>query len=259
MEGINQNQARIGSFTSSNIYKLLAKNKKGDGFGAPALEYIADKNMERRLKLSLANEVDSKETLWGTLVERKAFNILGLDYNLTSNVTLTHPTIPFWAGSRDGAKFDGAGKVETVIDIKCPFTRKSFCQLVDTLGYNNSDPAIGGFVINSIRENHKSGEQYYWQLVSNACISDCNFAELIVYCPYKSELSDIRKLANEASGEGDKFKFLNYAYDENLPYLLDGGYYSNVNIIRFQIPEADKILLTNTVIEAGKLLITKPA
>lgn len=247
MEGINQNVSRIGNFTSSNIYKLLTRNKKGDGFGAPALEYIAEKNTERRLKLGLHNETDSKETLWGTLVERKAFNILGLDYNLTSNITLLHPSIPFWAGSRDGAKFESENKVETVIDIKCPFTRKSFCNLVDANEQN-----LG---INSVRESHKDGEKYYWQLVSNACISNCEFAELIVYCPYKSELSDIREMANSIIGQdADKFKFLNYAYDENLPYLLDSGFYKNINIIRFQVPQADKDLLTATVIEAGKLL-----
>lgn len=249
MEGVNANAYRIGNFTSSNIYKLLTKNKKGDGFGAPALEYIAEKNMERILGLSLNGEVTSRETSWGTLCERFAFNLLGIEYTLSSSVTQLHPTIPFWAGTKDNEKFD-EGK--TVADIKCPFTRKSFCNLVDGV----MTKEFSEDKILYVRGEHKSGEQYYWQLVSNAILTGSKYAELIVFMPYLSQLTEIRELANSAFGEDmNKFSWLNYATDSELPYLKDGGHYNNVNVIRFEVPESDKELLTQTVLEAGKLLI----
>jgi len=104
---------------------------------------------------------------------------------------------------------------------------------------------------------HPDAETYYFQLVSNACIDDCRFAELIVYMPYKSELAQIRQLA-ERSETPEKYYWLTKADDEDLPYLIDGGYYKNLNIIRFAVPETDKEFLTGRVREAGKLLVPRP-
>lgn len=127
---------------------------------------------------------------------------------------------------------------------------KSFIQLVKPLydGLNGMD------AMNLIRENSADGEKYYWQLVSNAIINNCNWAELIVYCPYKSELKEIYALAE---GNPD-VKWLSYVSDGELPYLIDGGYFTNLNIVRFGISQADKDALTNAVLKAGKLLIPYP-
>jgi hypothetical protein len=58
------------------------------------------------------------------------------------------------------------------------------------------------------------------------------------------------------SQNGDSAGFwLSMAKDDELPYLQDDGYYKNINIIRFEVPEADKLLLTKRVLEAGKYLI----
>lgn len=240
------NTARIGNFTSSEIVALTTKGKDKKSFGAPALTYIAETNMERRLKRSLTKEESAKPLVWGKLLEFHVFDQLGLEYQLISNETVVHPDIPYWSGSPDGETED------SVSDIKCPVTLKSFCQLVDPL-YNGLK---GNEAMDAVREANKSGEQYYWQLVSNSIILKKKFAELIVFMPYFSELELIRKMAGEVEGEKmSKHYWIAFGQDDELPYLIDGGYYKNLNIIRFEVPEADKKLLTECVLEAGKMLI----
>lgn len=237
------NQPRIGNFTSSEIVALTKKAKDGKSFGAPALTYIEEANMERRLGRSLTEEINARPLTWGKMLERRPFELLGLEYTLTSTDTFVHPTIPYWAGSPDGGKVSP----KTVIDIKCPITLKSFCQLVDA-------GLAGG--IDQIREDHKDGEKYYWQLVSNAIITGSEWAELIVYMPYKSELEDIRLMAQMVEGDQmSKHYWIANALEDDLPYLLDDGYYKNVNVFAFEISAADKELLTESVLRAGKMLI----
>lgn len=245
---ITKNINRIGSFTSSEVVALTTTGKGELGFGAPAITYIKEKNMERRLGMSLDSEADAKPLTWGKRVEKNVFDLLGMEYILTSTETDVHPLIDYWAGSKDGIKHD-EGK--TVFDIKCPFTRKSFCGLVQPL----YDGLAGMDAMNAIRKEHKDGEKYYWQLVSNSVINNCKFAELIVYAPYQSELDLIRL---EAQGE-DNCMWLAFASDDSLPYIRNNGYYKNLNIIRFEVPQTDKDMLTECVLKAGKLLIERPA
>lgn len=233
-------ELRHGRFTSSGNHVLLKRAKDGKSFGAPAMNYIAQKGMERRLGRSISTESNARELSWGRLVERRVFDLLGLDYTLNSQDTITHPTRPYWAGSPDGFRFIAE---KTVFDIKCPFTLKSFCTFVDA-----------GDIF-TIRDKHDDGEKYYQQIVSNACISDCDWGELIVYCPYKSELPDIRLLADNCPpDEVDSYRWMNYASDEELPYLIEGNHYRNINIFRFPIPEYDKALLTASVDAAEAIL-----
>ena len=237
---ILSNPARIGSFTSSEIYNLLKKDRSGKGFGVPALTYIEERNMARRLGRSLTTETNSRPTTWGKCLEPFAFQKLGFDYDLVSDVTIQHPDIPYWCGSPDliGANLVG--------DEKCPMTLKSFCQLVDPI-YNGLS---GDEAIQIIREKHPDGEKYYQQLVSNSILTNSTFAELIVYVPFRSDLDEIRLSAADRK----EYRWIEYADDYELPWLVDGGYYQDVNIIHFEIPQSDKELLTNAVIEAGKLL-----
>lgn len=242
---------RVGNFTSSEIVALTKKAKNGKDFGAPALTYIEETNFERHLGRSIDDEKTAKPLTWGHLVEGRVFNLLGLEYTLCSSQTIVHPDIPFWSGSPDGEKDSD----DTVIDIKSPITLKSFCQLVDPLyrGLTGMD------AMNDVRENHKDGEKYYWQLVSNAVIRRRRFAELIPYMPYKSELEDIRLMAQQVDAqEMSKHYWIAMAGEDELPFLLDDGYYKNVNIIRFEVPVADKKLLTECVLRAGEMLINQP-
>lgn len=247
------NQIRVGNFTSSKVVALTTVAKDKVSFGAPALTYIDEKNMERRLGRSIDAETDARPLTWGKLLEKRTFNLLGMEYVLSSTETDIHPTIPYWAGSKDGIKHD-QGK--TVIDIKCPMTLKSFCQLVDPLYEGLS----GTEAMNKIRDKHKEGDTYYWQLVSNAIINDAKYAELIVYMPYFSELDDIRFMAQSVDADQlSKHYWIGMANNLELPFILDEGYYKNVNVIRFEVPQEDKELLTDCVKRAGKILINNPS
>ena len=238
------NESRVGNFSSSEIYNLTKKDKSGKGFGVPALTYIAEKNMARRLGRSLTSETNARPTTWGKLLEPFAFSKLGFDYDLVSTETLTHPHYPFWVGSPDvvgDATAAGGGKI--VGDIKCPMTLKSFCQFVDCM--DEPDP------IQAIRSEHTDGEKYYWQLVSNAILTNSTYAELIVFVPFRSDLPEIRLTAMD----DPKYKWVEYADDWELPFLIEGNHYSDLNIIHFEVPQSDKDLLTDCVERAGKLLI----
>lgn len=241
------NKNRNGNFTSSEIFNLLSVAKDGKNFGKPALEYISEKRFERNLGRSLNVEVSARPTSWGKLVETKAFELIGLEYTLCSTETIVHPYIDYWCGSPDGVK------KYTVMDIKCPLTLKSFCQRVQPI----YEGITGIEAMNLIRKNHKSGEQDYWQLVSNAILTKSKFGELIIFVPYKSELDSIREMAANFDGNQNKFAWINWAEDNELPFLNDEGFYKNINIINFEIPQSDIELLTEKVIQAGKLLIQK--
>jgi len=234
------NELRIGNFTSSNIYKLLAKDRSGKGFGKPALTYIEEKNMERILGRSLATESDARPLQWGKLCERFVFESLSTAYTLCSDVTLQHPSIPYWVGSPDG------NTDKLVMDIKCPLTLKSFFQL--TQG-ENIYSIIDGFSVKGAQFSaHSAGEQYYYQIVSNAIITGKKYGELIVFVPHKSQLEEIR---NEADFQG--INWVKYSTDDELPYVPDSV--QNLVHIEFEIPDKDIELLTNAVTEAGKMLI----
>lgn len=249
------NKARIGNFTSSEIVALTGNGKKPGELSAAAKTFIEECNMERRLQRSLTSESNAKPLSWGKLLEKRAFDLLGLEYILSSTETDVHPDINYWSGSKDGIKYD-EGK--TVIDIKCPITLKSFCQLVDQITMveqNGVWVMDGAATIEKVRANHKYGEKYFWQLVSNAILNDCKYAELIVYVPYQSELNIVREMASNFDGDPNKVAWINWSQDIDLPYLIEGGHYKNLNVIRFEVPQTDKDFLTKRVKEAGKFLI----
>lgn len=241
-----QNKLRVGNFTSSEIVALTTEGRAKGTWGKPALTYIEETNYERRLGRSITDESNARALTWGKLLEPVPFELLGTEYEITSQQTDVHPTIPYWAGSKDGIKHD-EGK--TVLDFKCPLTLKSFCNLVQPLydGYEGLE------AMNIIREKHKDGDKFYWQLVSNGIINNCRYAELVVYVPYKSELPAIKLMAD---GQPNCY-WVAMAGEDELPYLVDDGYYKNLNIIRFEIPQGDKDFLTEKVEAAGKLLINQ--
>lgn len=272
--------SRSGNFTSSEIVALLSttsrpmtedelkqhlldfpksKKKNIDAWpGKAAVTYINQCNMERRLGRSLDGELDAKPTNWGKFIEPLLFQLLDGDYTYNSSDTLTHPEFDFWKGTPDGFKIT---ENKTVVDAKCPFTLESFCKLVGAL-YNGFE---GMDAMTALREGytdktglfqpaHQDAEKYYWQIVSNACIDDCTHGELIIYCPYESELSVIQKMAVE-SGNPSAY-FIANGSKNSLPYLKDDGFYQNINIISFEIPENDKNFLTETVKKASAYLIT---
>lgn len=244
---ILNNEIRIGNFTSSEIVEITKMDRSGKNFGKAAMTYINKKNMERRLGRPLTSESNAKPLLWGLALENICFQRLGMDYTLCSQDTIQHPRHSFWAGSADCIKHD-EGK--TLPDLKCPFTLESFCNMVQPL----YDGLTGIDAMNWVRENHSDGEKFYWQLLSNSILHGTKYVELVIFMPYLSELEEVRQ-----SVEGDpKYYWLYNAIEGELPFLPDGGFYKNVNIIRFQPPDEDKSFLFSQVLKASELLITKP-
>lgn len=233
---------RAGNFTSSEIGKLMSNGRKEGEPGAPFWDYIEEKNMERRLGRSVKDDIDARATSWGNLLENRVFELLGLEYTLMGKDVYKHPTIDCWSGSPD------CTKKNTVGDVKCPITLKSFCQLVD------------GKDISVIRKKHRDGDKYFWQLVSNAILTNSKYAELIVYCPYKSELEAIRDLASSAVNDGEnaqKYMRFFYAQDSEMPFLPDNGFYKNLNVISFEVKDEWKQSLTDRVLMAEKMLVKR--
>jgi len=214
---------RIAHVTSSNAWKL---------FQTPAKlkTYLKELGYEKKLGRGLGSETSAKPLTWGKTMEKRVFELLGLEYSLTSTDSIEHPTIEHWSGTPDGVTND------SVIDIKCPFTMKSFCELVE-------------IIENGTIETFKSEKpEYYWQLVSNAVLTEKKFAELIVYCPFESELNDIRIMCDNYDGADQyKLRFITESANEELPYILDNGTYKNLNILKFEVPQSDIDLLTKTI------------
>lgn len=218
---------RYGNFTSSEIWKLMTNDRKGEGFGAPALTYIKEKITEAKLGRSLNEYVFSKPTSWGLTIEQRVFELLGLEYQIVSKDRIVHPTIERWSGMPDII-------TDTVVgDIKCLWL-KSFTEI-----YEIKDSE-------TLKAEYPN---YYWQLVSNSILTGLNTAELVVYCPYKSELDAIRELGAE-----NDINWIKFATDSELPHLIDGGYYKNIHKIVFEVSEEDKALLTKRVEMAVEML-----
>lgn len=232
---------RSGNFSNSSIWKLmtLATNKKD--FGKPALTYIKQKRFERKLGRSINKETNARATSWGWLAEKYAFDILPLDYKLVSTDRLVHPEIPTWTGACD------LMKQSTLAEVKSPFSLEVFCEKIEALQ-------------SGIETYKKEFPEDYWQGIGGAILLEKNgfpvtHFEPIIFCPYKDELDKIRQMAMDAPPEeAAKYRWLDYAYDNELPYLKNGGEYDHLNIYRFEIPQADKDALTEAVLRAEKMI-----
>lgn len=228
------NLTRVGNFSSSEIWKLTTSDRKGTGFGAPALTYIQEKIYERRIGRGLYQDHNAKPTNWGILVEGVCFEKMGFDVKLVSKERYVHPEISQWVGMPDVVS-------ETIVgDIKSPYTLKSFCGLVDALS--------------DIEAFKEYSPEYYFQLVSNAILTGKNKAAIFVYCPYKSELAEIKEASEMFDGDQNKVAFIGFASDNELPYINEGGYYKNLNSLEFEVPQADKDFLTERVKLAVEIL-----
>jgi hypothetical protein len=281
MSTIVNNEDRWGNFTSSEIIALLsmgtremtdeekAEHKRLNPKstkkniecwpGTAAITYINEKNMERRFGMSLDSDTEARPLAWGNLGEMLVETLLSEYYDFSPNKTMLHPHIPNWAGSRDGI----SKEQDTVAETKCPYTRKSYAQLVQPL----HEGLTGMDAMNAIRfgytdknglaqPKHADGEKYYQQIVSNACISNCKYGELIVFMPYESEIPAVQSAAEKLITEGQsQYYWIASAKPEQLPQIKDNGYYSHLYTIKFEIPLADKILLEETVKRASAYLI----
>lgn len=282
----NQNSTRIGFFTSSEIMALTvqgqikmtqeeldARPKKGKGsstnykeggLGDKALNYIEEVNFERMLGRSLESDSFAKPLIWGKLMEDRVNLLLGTDWHIKSNESKVHPSFPdCWSGSQDGRHITSVPQASS--EIKCPWTLKSFCRLAscmttweDVNGIRYSTNEDAAQLLRKAYDD-KTGEKFYWQVVSNADIHGLDYGELIFYVPRQEELPEIREYAQQYD-KGEIPLFALYfigsnTNDDEFPYLLRSGIYNNLNVIRFRIPEEDKLFLRSKVEEASTYLV----
>ena len=226
---------RAGKFTSSEIWKLCTMNKSKDGFGAPGITYIKEKAYERRLHRSLKTEQNSRETAWGHLVEQYLFSLLEMKYDYNSDLTIQHPLYEYWAGSPDFQYAD------TVGDGKCPFTLKSFCEQVEAC-------------MEGVQAFKELKPEYYWQLVSNAILTDSKFIEIILFVPNLEQLYEIQALASKQEVDPHKYLFIYHAFENELPYLVGDGLYKPLNIFKFEPIHGDREFLIQRVQMAEELI-----
>lgn len=246
---------RIGNPTSSEIYKLCSNGRKEGEFGAPFYTYLEECRAERFLKQQLDGESEVLAFDWGKLCELHVHNILSTDYIMQSEESLCHAEINEWVGTPDGVKMS-KGIITTVSETKCPLTKKSFYQLVkdlydfDGLNVTKKETFDGNEIIRSIRKNHKDGEKYYWQIISNACILksiyklDTINAELIVFMPYIDELEELKSFN---AGLDEPYGSIQWAKDGKLPFIYPDLGLENLNIIPFEIPKEDETFLKERV------------
>ena len=232
MSNITENKLRIGNFTSSEIYRLFESKRVCD-------TYIAEKNIERRMGLSLKQEVYSRPMAWGEIIEIWVHEKeLGISYTPSGTETFAHPDFDYWAGSPD---FICESK-QLIAECK-GYERKNFSVYADAIMSND---------LNRLREDCPSE---FWQLVSNATILGMDYIQPILFMPYLSQLPDIRMFAENINIEDPaRFKYICDSQDCQLAYLLDGGYYKNFVTNIYKVEDSLKNELTDKVRLAGTYL-----
>ena len=238
---MTENILRVGRITSSNIHKIMTTGKGIHGFGAPAITYISELNLERRMQVSLKQEVYSRPMAWGKLIEMWVFkddNYLDTSFQSCGDKTLSHPTCEFWAGSPD---YKSTSK--SIIAECKGYERKNFAAYADAIATGDTE------IIK------RDCPEEYWQMVSNAIILGFTKVQPVLFMPYKSELADIRLFAGDVDVDNPfMFKWISDSMDAQLPYLVDGGYYNNFNSCILEVPQKDIDFLTERVMLAGTLL-----
>lgn len=234
-------EKRIGRFTSSQIYKLMAKGR-GSKMSAKTLTYVEEVLMERLLGRPLNHDVSGRSASWGNALETRAVGMVDLiEWKYQSSETILHPTCDWWCGTPDLVSKTAVG------DIKCPYTLKSFVQLVDICLAADQNALLKNF------------PEYYWQLVSNAILTGTDEAWLFVYCPYKSELDEIRDSISQLDDMAaqTEYQWIAFSRDDQLPWIPDDGYYKNFNSFCFSVSQEDIILLSDKVETIVKELCEK--
>lgn len=213
---------RAGNFSSSSIWKLMTNGKAKGSVGKPFQTYVKQKVYEARIGRQLENEAYSHATSWGNLVEQVAFAQLS---NVKNGNLLERFKHPFhrWSGQPDYLS------AEIVGDIKCPFTLLSFCELYE---------------INSGEELKEQKPEYYWQLISNAILTNKKVCELTIFCPLEEQIELIRQLAEQEK----EAQWVFYANHNQLPFLAKTDYYKPIKQIKFTPTEED----INALIERVK-------
>ena len=240
-----ENKYRNGYFTSSQMSRLAASLKSGKPSSA-FYTYVDEVFYETQMKRSCNVEVKTVPMKWGNLMECVLFSILGLDYKMTHQQTITHPIYSKnWSGTPDLIK-EGF----KIGEIKS-FQPKNFAALSLCIAKKDIDLFKSEF------------PKEYWQCVSNAILCDLPNAEIISYMPYFDELKEIIEKVEdtnflEANGLNlQDYYFLIQGNIEGLPYLPKESKIENITRFEFEVPQEDKELLTQRVELAIQILNKK--
>jgi putative phage-type endonuclease len=158
--------ARMGRFTSSEIYLLLKKGRGNAYWSEAALEYIKNKFAERMTGES--TQISSKAMDWGVLLEPEAIKIYE---QITGNRVTPVGFIP--VGDKDnqfhnwsGGSPDGVVNKDLIIEIKCPY---------------NSSNHIESLIEDGIPSKYY--DKYYTQVQWNMFVTDTKFCDWVSYDP----------------------------------------------------------------------------
>lgn len=266
------NPDRIAHFTSSEIYRLTgigsremtpfeaSEHKKRyptskaktikhpDTPDAKFYTYVDEVRRSRRAKRAMSTDTTTRSTAWGDLMEVMIHNRNNLSYVYGSKKTTVHPTIEMWSGSTDFITEDCVTEAKGYQIDKG--TQYYEClELCNKLG--SPEPLKDGY------------EQEYWQIVSGACIHGKKYGESVLYMPYFGDLPKVFETAMNINTGSDvwRFKAICDAIEQEryaeLTYLVEDGDYKDLIRYRFEVPEADKLFLTNRIKLAVKLLNEK--
>lgn len=225
--------SRIGIFTASQMWKLFTVATDRKSWGKPALTYIKQKKREKRLGIEMDIENTSHATSWGRAMEGYLYDThIEAEYVIRSNITTIHESGLF-GGTED---FLGLNEIA---EVKCPATRNAFCDLVDII----EEASVSNF-----KNTHN---EYYWQCVTNSVVKNVDYAELIVFMPFESEMPAIIEyidLIDDFQLQKD-IQWVLHEDIKRIPHIPDGCKYKNVNRFKFLVPAEDKAM----VIEKTKL------
>lgn len=260
------NKLRVGNFTSSEIHKLvkLGKRKMTDKelaeykklfpksratttecmneFQEAGVTYIEKKANERRMGKSFDVGAYSQSLAWGEIMEMFVFAELGIEYKPVSAGTVLHKTLKGWAGTCDSEKHK-KGKPFAASEIKC-YWPENFAKYVNVILKKDVDLLRSEF------------PKEYWQIVSNACILGLDHGEAICFMPYEKQMDEIRDVISSLDSPHQwRYRFVVELENWQLPVLPNKGYYKSLNKFEFEIPKADKLFLTERVINANKEVI----
>jgi len=175
-----------------------------------AKTYVKEKVYEKRIGVSINQDRFAKSTEWGNEMEPLAFTLMDMDYVLHSKKRVEHPKL-MWSGATDVSRPNEVG------DIKCPWTRLSYCQMHE-------------YIEGGLEVLKADKPEYYWQLVSNACLSKVANASLNIYIPKQQELDHIRKELSDTW----------IATEKVLPFIANDAEIDSFKSLVFKVPPADK-------------------
>lgn len=234
-----QQEKRTGRGTSSQNYRIVAQNKDGKPSSA-FYTYAEEVAIEKFIGRPIREQVKTKATKWGNLMECVVFNSLPMGYELCHKESIRHKDYPdIWSGTPDLLSDEKVGETKS-------FFIKEFVLFSSVLLSRD---------IELIKKEYPAP---YWQVVGNSILTEKKYAELIAFLPKKQELFTILNSVENTDFltdfNLDPVDYLYFTVDniEEFPYLPDECSLDSINTFCFEVPEEDKEFLTNKYIEFDK-------